>query len=96
MTREASRNFREKSIIHDRRKRRRVQARAADQSAIQFRLGHESLDIVRFDAAAVDDAAGAGCIGAEFLADLMAEEQVRFRSDFRSGGLAGSDRPYGS
>jgi hypothetical protein len=42
--------------IHDRGKRFGIQARAAYQRAINLRLGHQTLDIVGFDAAAVEDA----------------------------------------
>src|SRR2546426_9508972 len=62
---------------HDSNKSRRVQARAADQRAVDLGLGHELVDVLGLDAAAVEDP--------DALGDLLRPE-LRERSEERRVG----------
>ena len=54
-----------------------VQARAAHQRAVDIGLGNQLADIVRFDAAAINQVAPIGRIAAEPLTEPLANVRVR-------------------
>ncbi len=54
--------------VDDRRERLRVEARSADKRPVQFFLRHQSLNVVRLDAAAIENPEGRGEMNGEILA----------------------------
>src|ERR1035437_4432431 len=81
--------------VHDGRERPRVEGRAADQDAVDFRLRHQDSGVVRFDADTIEDADGIRGILAEFAAHLGADGAVCVGGDLGGRGLAGADGPDG-
>ena len=71
-----------------------LRLRAADQGAVDFFLADESGCVVRLDAAAVEDAHGAGHACAEQLRYFGANDAVRVDGDLGSRGFAGADGPH--
>src|SRR2546427_469719 len=67
---------------HDSNKSRRVQARAADQRAVDLGLGHELVDVLGLDAAAVEDPDALG----DLLRPELREQTAQIPVDF--AGLA--------
>src|SRR6185437_2294488 len=65
------------------------------QSAVEILLLHKALDVVRLDAATIQNANGFGGIRAESFLDLGTDQPVRIRRDVGSGGVSGANRPYG-
>src|SRR5947199_2558961 len=83
---------------HDRNKSRRVQARAADQRAVDLGLGHEPVDVLGLDAATVEDPDALSDLLRPELREQTAQVPVdlaglgRWRVDARPDG---PDRPVG-
>src|SRR5579863_997467 len=79
--------------IHDRRKRLCFKARSANQRAIQLRLPHQPRDIVRLDAAAVENSnAGSRYLG-KLIVHTAAQEPVSRRGNLRRSRTACPNRP---
>src|ERR1035437_8459285 len=82
------------SEIHNRSKRLGIQTRAADQRSVNFDLSHQSLDIVGFDAATVEDSRPGSAFGTKTCRCLLPQEPVRISRHFRSRRAARANRPY--
>src|SRR5580704_8963532 len=80
-------------VLHDTRKRLRIEARSANQHAVEIHLRHQSLNIVRLDAAAVENPEGSRMVSAERLRRTLANEPMHGRSNFRGSRVARSDCP---
>src|SRR6266853_3654338 len=83
------------SKIYDGGERLGIQTRAAHQRSVNFHLRHQPLDIVGLDASAVEDSQTTGAFRRKHRRCLLAQEPVRFRSDFRSRRAARANRPDG-
>src|SRR5258706_7751889 len=83
------------SKIDNGRERTSVEARAANQRAIDIRLRHQAADVIGLHTATIQDAAGRSRACAELLANLIANETMRARGDLRGGNLAGAYGPAG-
>src|ERR1700676_2704656 len=70
-----------------------VQTRATHKRPVNFHLRHQPLDIVGFDAAAVENSQPAGPFWRKHLRRLLPQESVRFRGNFRSRRAARADCP---
>lgn len=64
------------SVLHNRRKRLRVQAGSADQGPIDFFLRHQGLGILRLHRAAIEDAEPFSKLVTEGFCRLAADELV--------------------
>src|SRR5436305_3156385 len=73
----------------------RVEACAADQAAVDFRLRHQTLNIVGLNASAVKDPDLRRGVVAELRAGLTANDAVRIGGDIWGGCFAGPDGPDG-
>ena len=82
------------SVLHNLRKRRRIQAGAADQRAVDFLLPHQRRRIFRFHTAAVQNAQILRELVAKALLRLVPNDRMRVNRHLRSRGLAGADGPY--
>src|SRR4029453_7090535 len=71
-----------------------VQARPADERAVDVRKHDEVVDVVWLDAAAVNPVAAVGRWRAEPAAQAAADVGVRFGRLFRRRVAAGADRPH--
>jgi aldose 1-epimerase len=81
-------------VLHDGRKRIRLQARAAYQRAVNLFLTDQRRRIVRLDAAAVENAHGSGDIGSQQLGHFGANDLVRVDGNLRRRRLARADGPH--
>src|SRR5712671_1254566 len=81
------------ATVYYRRERLRVQAGPADQRAVQLFLSHQSLDVVGFDAAAVQNTQGLGLLGGELSLRALAKKTVRRGGNFWRCRLARADSP---
>ena len=66
---------------------------AADQRSVNFHLSHQSLDVVGFDAAAVEDSQPGSAFRSKTRRRLLPQEPVRLGSHFRSRRAARANRP---
>src|SRR5258708_15453807 len=82
------------ATVYYRRERLRVQAGPADQRTIQLFLSHQSLDVVGFDAAAIQNAQGLGLLGGELSLRAPAKKAVRRGRNFRRCRLARANSPH--
>src|SRR5260221_7813462 len=80
--------------IHNRSKRKRVQTRSTHQSPIDLRLRHQSLDIVRLDAATIKDAQVVRGLLPKLGAGEFPDDAMSLGGDLRRGRLAGPDSPH--
>src|SRR6202521_4812278 len=64
------------SEIYDGGKRLCIETRAADQRSVNFHLSHQSLDVVGFDAAAVEDSQTGGAFKSKIRRRLLPQEPV--------------------
>ena len=83
------------SIFDDGGEATRVEARAADERTVNVGLGKELLGVLGLDAAAVLDADTFGRGGREELAQVLADELMRFLGLGGRGSLAGANGPNG-
>src|SRR6202521_1255119 len=81
------------SEIHDGGKRLCIETRATDQRSVNFHLSHQSLDVVGFDAAAVEDSQTGSAFRSKIRRRLLPQEPVRLGSHFRRRRAARADRP---
>src|SRR5579863_164234 len=81
------------SEIHDGGKSLCIEACAADQRSVNFHLSHQSLDVVGFDAAAVEDSQTGSAFGSKTCRRLLPQEPVRFGRHFRRRRAARANRP---
>src|SRR5688500_2189020 len=79
--------------LHDLGEAARIEAGAADEGAVDIRLGHKRAGVVRLHAAAVLDPnlVGGGFIGN--LTEHPADKRMRFLGLLGRRGLAGADGP---
>src|SRR6266850_2598489 len=80
--------------LHDAGEDRGIEARAADERAIDVGLRHEGIDIIRLDAAAVEEADALRRRRRGAAADLAADGIVDLLRLSGRGGAAGADRPH--
>src|SRR5690606_18186835 len=67
--------------------------RAAHQASVDVLAGHQAVDVVRLDAAAVENPhAPSQCI-AELLSNFLTNKAMRLFGDLRSGGAARTNSP---
>src|SRR5260370_25401010 len=85
--------FRPLREIHERGERLGVEARSADKRAIQFGLRHQPLNIVRLDAAAIENAEGGGDMDRKLLPRAAPQEPMSVGGKFRGCGAARADSP---
>src|SRR5579864_927341 len=71
------------SEIHDGGKRLRTETCAANQRSVNFHLSHQSLDVVGFDAAAVEDSQACSALRSKTRRRLPSQEPVRLGGHFR-------------
>src|SRR5271157_1184264 len=71
-----------------------LQTCPAHQRPVNFFLRHQGPDVIRFDAAAVQNPDAARLAFAELLASQPAKETVGLRSHFRCGSASGADGPH--
>src|SRR5882762_3714863 len=71
------------AAVYYRRERFRVQARPADERAIQLFLRHQSLDIVGLDAAAVQNTHRPGLLRGKLSLGTLPQKTVRPCGNFR-------------
>ena len=57
--------FNKRLVLHDRRERFGIERRSSYQGAVDFFFRHQSVGVLRFDGAAVEDAE----FGGEFMAE---------------------------
>src|SRR5258708_26498134 len=81
------------AAVHNRREGLRVQARSANQRAIQLFLSHQALNIVGFDAAAVQNPQGLGLLGGKFSLRALPQKTVYRSGNFRRGRLTRAHCP---
>src|SRR5579864_1422268 len=81
------------SKIHDRRERLCIETRAADQRSVNFHLSHQSLDVIGFDAAAVEDSQTGSAFRSEPYRRLLPQKPVRLGSNFRCRSAARTNCP---
>src|SRR6202022_2529385 len=81
------------AAVHYRREGLCVQARPADERAVQLFLGHQSLNIVGFDATTVQNPQGLGLLGGEFPRRALSQEPMRRCGNFRRSRLARANCP---
>src|SRR5437899_1905662 len=79
--------------IHDRGEGDGIETGAADQRAVDFRLGHKTLDVVGLDAASIKDAQILGGLRTVDAAGEVSDDAMGVGGDLRSRGLAGSNGP---
>src|SRR5207244_13014807 len=68
--------------VNDRRKRFRVQTRSAHKSAVEFLLCHQPLNVVRLDAAAVENPYAGGQLVGKLITRTPAQEPVSRSGNF--------------
>src|SRR5881296_661615 len=81
-------------VLHDTGEGGGVKARPADQGAVDVGLRHERVDVLRLDAAAVEDAHPLRGGGRGETHQLPANGMVDFLRLPRGRGAAGADRPH--
>src|SRR5713226_3696545 len=81
--------------IHQRGERFRVETCSADKCAVQFFLGHQTLNVVGFDAATVENPQGGGEVDGKSLTCASPENAMGFGGNFRGRGAARADGPNG-
>src|SRR5208337_4275185 len=81
-------------VIHQGGKGIDLQTRPAHQRPVNFFLRHQRTDVVRFDAATVQNPDAPRRAFAELLASKAAQETMRLRSHFRCGSASGADGPH--
>src|SRR6266566_313104 len=81
-------------VIHDRGEGFRLQARSAHKRSVQFFLRHQAVNVVRLDAAAVEDAQSGGGSRGKLLRPALTEEPMRCGRDLRCRRAARSDGPH--
>ena len=74
---------------------RSLQAGAADQTAVNLGLGHQTLDVLGVHASAVLNADGFTGFAAVFVRNRLADHADRFIRLLIRGRQSGADRPYG-
>src|SRR5712691_3550019 len=79
--------------IHERSERFRVEARTAHKRAIQFFLRQQPVNVVRLDAAAIENAEGAGMTGGKAFFGTLAEKLMGRPRDLRRRRTARTDSP---
>src|SRR5215470_1182354 len=88
-----TRSFLAGPVLHNTGERFGIEARSANQHAIEFRLRHQPLNVVRLDAAPVQNAQGSRMAGVELLRRTLANKPMYSRSNFRGRGAARTDCP---
>src|SRR5947208_2121961 len=81
-------------VLHDTGEGGGVKARPTDQGAVDVGLRHERVDVLRLDAAAVEDAHSLRGGGRGEAHQLAANGMVDFLRLPRGRGAAGADRPH--
>src|SRR5579864_596426 len=81
------------SEIHDGGKGLRIQTCAADQRSVNFHLSHQSLDVIGFDAAAVEDSQPRSALRSKTRRRPPSQEPVRFGGHFRRRRAARANCP---
>jgi len=70
-----------------------LEAGTADQGTVNVSLGHQALDVIRLDTAAIEDAHGIGRRLTEQACQQAADEGVHLLRLGVAGGLSGTNRP---
>ncbi len=86
---------RRRATSDDLGERFRIETGAANEHSVDFVFGHEAGDVIRLDAAAIDDAQLPCGISSEAFFGFAADELMRVGSDLRRRSLTGADRPDG-
>src|SRR2546429_6532293 len=79
--------------IHERGERLRVEARSAHERAIQFFLRHQPPNIVRLDAAAIENPEGRGVADGELFPPASPETPMSLGGKFLGRRAAPADGP---